>query len=135
MKDADLKILLEKKLSLLKDWYNYAQRQITLLDMLQLDQLLIKKDQLLEAIIKTDESVEKWQANFKRPYHAGELTILQKIGDIIIEIKQAEELFDAKLNQDQHKVESELKQLNSSTQLKNYLSSDATVGKNLSFRR
>ena len=78
LKDSELKLLLEKQESLLKELLDFSQRQFAQSDAVALDGLLSQKDKCFEDLQKLDSLLEKWHKQYERPLEAVEQKLDEK---------------------------------------------------------
>ena len=135
LSDGDLVLLLEKKISLLAELFQLAQKQLPLSEAVALDRLLDEKDQCLDALNHTDAIITMWHEQYPRDHSERELRLLQRIQTGLEDILDLEQQFEKKLEQEKSKISGEMGQLRNRSQLRNYLGTRTSAGKNLSFRR
>ena len=92
--DNDLKLLLEKQESLLKELLEFSQRQFAQSDTVALDGLLAQKDKCFEDLQKLDSLLEKWHKQYERPLEAEEQKLDENIQDLLGKILLSEREFE-----------------------------------------
>ena len=94
LKDSELKLLLEKQESLLKELLDFSQRQFAQSDAVALDGLLSQKDKCFEDLQKLDSLLEKWHKQYERPLVAVEQKLDENIQDLLERILISEREFE-----------------------------------------
>lgn len=135
LSEGELVLLLEKKLSLLAELFQLAQKQIPLSASVELDTILAQKDQCIAEMQQTDTIISIWHESYKRAYDQKERQLLNYIQRGLQDILALEEQFESKLQKEKNLVSGEIEKLGHRSQFRNYLGTAKAAGKNLSFRR
>ncbi|MBF0280858.1 MAG: hypothetical protein HQM13_23905 [SAR324 cluster bacterium] len=135
LSESELLLLLGKKLSSLKEFYELTKKQISSIDENELDRVIDQKDQCIAAMRKADEVIAVWHEVHTREHNEKEQVLLDSIQAGINEILDLEQQFENQLQQEKASISAEMDQLRNRSQVKNYLASRSAAGKNLSFRR
>jgi len=111
MTESDLKLLLEKQQSLLKEFLDFSQRQFAEKDSVSLNNLLSQKDKCFEELQKVDLILEKWYQKYNRPLQAEEEKIYQFIQDLMGKILHSEMEFEKIVGREKNAVSLQISQL------------------------
>ena len=111
MTESGLKLLLEKKQSLLKQLLDFSQRQFAETDPVGLDNLLSQKDKCFEELQKVDLMLEKWDQKYKRPFQDEEEKLDQLIQDLMEKILLSEKEFEKIVGREKNAVSLQITQL------------------------
>ena len=111
MTESDLKLLLEKQQSLLKELLDFSQRQFAETDSVGLDNLLSQKDKCFEELQKVDSLLEKWHQLYNRPFQADEKILNQLIQDLMKKILLSEKEFEKIVGLEKNSVSLQINQL------------------------
>ena len=111
MTENDLKILLEKKESLLKKFIEFSQRQFAETDSVGLENLLSQKEKCFEELKKVDSLLEKWHQLYNRPFQAEEKHLDQLIKDLMEKILLSEKEFEKIVGREKNAVSLQITQL------------------------
>ena len=111
MTESDLKLLLEKQVSLLKELLNFSQRQFAETDSVGLDVLLSQKDKCFEELQKVDSMLLNWHEKYNRALHSEEKKLDQLIQDLMEKILLSEKEFEKIVGREKNSVSLELTQL------------------------
>ena len=111
MTESDLKLLLEKQQSLLKELLVFSQRQFAEIDPVGLDNLLSQKDKCFEELQKVDSMLEKWHQKYNRPFQAEEETLEQLIKDLMGKILLSEKEFEKIVGREKNAVSLQITKL------------------------
>ena len=111
MTGNDLKILLEKKESLLKKFMEFSQRQFAETDSVGLENLLSQKDKCFEELKKVDSLLEKWHQLYNRPFQAEEKKLEEAIQDLMEKILLSEKEFEKIVGLEKNSVLQQINQL------------------------
>ena len=111
MTESDLKLLLEKQQSLLKELLDFSQRQFAETDPVGLDNLLSQKDKCFEELQEVDSMIEKWHQKYNRPFHAEEEKLDQLIQDLMEKILLSEKEFEKIVGREKNAVSLQITQL------------------------
>ena len=111
MTESGLKLLLEKKQSLLKELLDFSQRQFAETDPVGLDNLLSQKDKCFEELQKVDSLLEKWHQQYNRPFQAEEQKLDQLIQDLLEIILLSEKEFEKIVGREKNAVSLQITQL------------------------
>ena len=111
MTENDLKILLEKKESLLKKFIEFSQRQFAETDSVGLENLLSQKEKCFEELKKVDSLLEKWHQRYNRPFQADEKILDQHIQDLMEKILLSEKEFEKIVGLEKNAVSLQINQL------------------------
>lgn len=133
--DGDLLLLLEKKLALLAQLFQLAQKQMTLINSLELDGLFDEKDACIEELRQADTVIALWHEMYNRPLSEDETEVLQSIATGLQETWDVEKKFEARMLEEKSKVALEMGHLGNRRQVRHYLGNQKSSGKNLNFRR
>ena len=111
MTESDLKLLLEKQVSLLKELLNFSQRQFAETDSVGLDVLLSQKDKCFEELQKVDSMHLNWHEKYNRALHSEEKKLDQLIQDLMEKILLSEKEFEKIVGREKNSVSLQLTQL------------------------
>ena len=111
MTESDLKLLLEKQQSLLKELLDFSQRQFAETDPVGLDNLLLQKDNCFEELQKVDSMLEKWHQKYNRHFQAEEEKLDQLIQDLMEKILLSEKEFEKIVGREKNAVSLQITQL------------------------
>ena len=111
MTESDLKLLLEKQQSLLKELLDFSQLQFAETDSVGLDNLLSQKDKCFEELQKVDSLLEKWHQRYNRPFQADEKKLDQLIQDLMEKILLSEKEFEKIVGLEKNAVSLQINQL------------------------
>ena len=111
MTESDLKLLLEKQQSLLKELLDFSQRQFAETDSVGLDNLLSQKDKCFEELQRVDLMLEKWYQKHNRPFQAEEDKLDQFIQDLMGKILLSEKEFEKIVGREKNAVSLQITQL------------------------
>ena len=111
IKDNELKLLLEKQESLLKELLDLSQRQFAESDAVALDGLLSQKDICFEDLQKLDSLLEKWHEQYDRPLDTVEQKIDENIQGLLNRIQLSEREFEKIVGQEKNAVSLQIAQL------------------------
>ncbi len=111
MTESDLKLLLEKQVSLLKELLNFSQRQFAETDSVGLDVLLSQKDKCFEELQKVDSMLLNWHEKYNRALHSEEKKLDQLIQDLMEKILLSEKEFEKIVGREKNSVSLQLTQL------------------------
>ncbi len=111
MTESDLKLLLEKQVSLLKELLNFSQRQFAETDSVGLDVLLSQKDKCFEELQKVDSMLLNWHEKYNRALHSEEKKLDQLIQDLMEKILLSEKEFEKIVGREKNSVLLQLTQL------------------------
>lgn len=135
LSENDLVLLLEKKRSLLAEFFQWSQKQILLMDSAELESVLDEKDRCIQAMQKTDAVIALWHKKYPRGYEVHEQKLLDYIQQGLFDILDLEEEFEDRLQKEKNLISQEIEKLRHRSQFRNYLGNSRAAGKNLSFRR
>ena len=124
----DLQPLLQKKIELLRKWFDLAQRQFTFIDSSNLATILQQKDQVIQQLEQTDHALNYWHTEHSREYTQHEDNLLSGIQLALQEISQCEEQFHKHLQTQLHQISLDLQQLAQQEQARRYFQTQAQVG-------
>ena len=133
--EGDLVLLLEKKRSLLAEFFQCSQKQILLMDSVALESILDEKDQCIAAMQQTDAVIALWHKTHPRDYKPQERQLLNYIQQGLQDILDLEAEFEDRLQKEKHLISKEIEKLRHRSQFRHYLGTTRAAGKNLSFRR
>ena len=119
--DQDLKILHEKKIELLSQWFQLAQNQLIQMKTGNLDPILAEKEECIDNLKRIDTLITEWEIEKKRPYNADETAQVERIRQGFVDIERAESKFEKRLQQELDSLSKEMGGLSNRSQLKNYL--------------
>ena len=111
MTESDLKLLLEKQQSLLKELLDFSQRQFAETDPVGLDNLLSQKDKCFEELQKVDSMLEKWHHKYNRSFQAEEEKLDQLIQNLMEKILLSEKEFEKIVGLEKNAVSLQITQL------------------------
>ena len=111
IKDNELKLLLEKQESLLKELLDFSQRQFAESDTVALDGLLSQKDKCFEDLQKLDSLLQKWHKQYERPLEAVEQKLDENIQDLLERILISEREFEKIVGHEKNAVSLQIAQL------------------------
>ena len=135
LSEGALILLLEKKLSLLAELFQFSQKQMSLIDEIELEEIIGQKDQCIEALKQADTVIAIWEEEHPRDYHDRERQLLQYIQTGLEDILALEQQFEKQLQKEKSSISTEMGLLRDRSQVRNYLGASRVAGKNLSFRR
>ena len=113
IRDNELKLLLEKQESLLKEFLDFSQRQFAQSDAVTLDELLSQKDKCFEDLQKLDSLLEKWHKQYERPLGEVEQILDENIQDLLERILISEREFEKIVGHEKNTVTLQISQLGS----------------------
>ncbi len=125
----DLQFLLQKKIELLRQWFELAQRQFTSIDSSSLATILRQKDDIIQQLEQTDNALSYWHTEHSRRYTESEEKLLSGIEQALQNISQSEEQFQGHLQKQLHQVSGELQRLSQQEQARRYFKTQAKAGK------
>ena len=111
MTESDLKILLEKQGSLLRDLLEFSQLQFADTDPVGLENLLSQKDKCFEELRKVDTLLKKWHQLYDRPLQSEEEKLAQIIKDLMEKILISEKEFEKIVGREKKAVSLQITQL------------------------
>ena len=114
--DSDLKLLLEKQESLLKEFLDFSQRQFADSDAVGLDELLLQKERCFEGLLKVDSLLEKWHTQYDRPLRSAEQKLDLIIQELLERIQHSEKDFEKMVGREKNSVSLQIAQLSSQMQ-------------------
>ena len=114
--DSDLKLLLEKQESLLKEFLDFSQRQFADSDAVGLDELLLQKERCFEELLKVDSLLEKWHTQYDRPLRSDEQKLDLIIQELLERIQHSEKDFEKMVGREKNSVSLQIAQLSSQMQ-------------------
>jgi len=114
--DSDLKLLLEKQESLLKEFLDFSQRQFADSDAVGLDELLLQKERCFEELLKVDSLLEKWHTQYDRPLRSAEQKLDLIIQELLERIQHSEKDFEKMVGREKNSVSLQIAQLSSQMQ-------------------
>ncbi|MCH2264850.1 MAG: hypothetical protein MK515_00100 [SAR324 cluster bacterium] len=114
--DSDLKLLLEKQESLLKEFLDFSQRQFADSDAVGLDELLLQKERCFEELLKVDSLLEKWHTQYDRPLRKAEQKLDLIIQELLERIQHSEKDFEKMVGREKNSVSLQIAQLSSQMQ-------------------
>ena len=109
--DSDLKLLLEKQQSLLKELLEFSQRQFAESDPVGLEELLSQKLHCFEKMQKVDSLLAKWYAQFDRDLKQDEKIINQTLQDLLGKILLSEKDYEQEVGRDKKAVSLQIDEL------------------------
>ena len=109
--DSDLKLLLEKQESLLKEFLDFSQRQFADSDAVGLDELLLQKERCFEELLKVDSLLEKWHTQYDRPLRKAEQKLDLIIQELLERIQHSEKDFEKMVGREKNSVSLQISQL------------------------
>lgn len=109
--DSDLKLLLEKQESLLKEFLDFSQRQFADSDAVGLDELLLQKERCFEELLKVDSLLEKWHTQYDRPLRSAEQKLDLIIQELLERIQHSEKDFEKMVGREKNSVSLQISQL------------------------
>ena len=111
MKDNELKLLLEKQESILKELLDFSQRQFAESDKVALDGLLSQKDKCFEDLQKLDFLLQKWHKQYEHPLGEVEQILDENIQDLLERILLSEREFEKIVGHEKNTVTLQISQL------------------------
>ena len=111
MTESDLKLLLEKQKSILKELLDFSQRQFAETDAVGLDVLLSQKEKCFEELQKVDSMLLNWHQQYNRALHSEEKKLDQLIQDLMRKILLSEKDFEKIVGREKNSVSLQLTQL------------------------
>lgn len=114
--DSDLKLLLEKQESLLKEFLDFSQRQFADSDAVGLDELLLQKERCFEELLKVDSLLEKWHTQYDRPLRKAEQKLDVTLQELLERIQHSEKDFEKMVGREKNSVSLQISQLSSQMQ-------------------
>jgi len=114
--DSDLKLLLEKQESLLKEFLDFSQRQFADSDAVGLDELLLQKERCFEELLKVDSLLEKWHTQYDRPLRKAEQKLDVTLQELLERIQHSEKDFEKMVGREKNSVSLQIAQLSSQMQ-------------------
>ena len=124
----DLLPLFQKKIELLRQWFDLAQRQFTSTDSSSLSTLLKQKDEVIQQLEQTDHALNYWHTEHSREYTQHEQQMLLGIELALQSISQSEDQFQKQLEKQLNQVSGDLQQLAQQEQARRYFKTQAKVG-------
>lgn len=109
--DSDLKLLLEKQESLLKEFLDFSQRQFADSDAVGLDELLLQKERCFEELLKVDSLLEKWHTQYDRPLRKAEQKLDVTLQELLERIQHSEKDFEKMVGREKNSVSLQISQL------------------------
>lgn len=109
--DSDLKLLLGKQESLLKELLDFSQRQFAETDPVGLDGLLLQKDRCFEEMQKVDSLLQKWYTQFDRNLKPDEQILDQTLQDLLEKILLSEQDFEQVVGREKKAVSLQIEEL------------------------
>ena len=109
--DSDLKLLLEKQQSLLKELLDFSQRQFAESDPVGLEELLLQKERCFEKMQKVDSLLEKWYIQFDRDLKQDEHFLDQTLQDLLVKILNSEKDFEKVVGREKKAVSLQIDEL------------------------
>ena len=109
--DSDLKLLLEKQESLLKEFLDFSQRQFADSDAVGLDELLLQKERCFEELLKVDSLLEKWHTQYDRPLRKAEQKLDVTLQELLERIQHSEKDFEKMVGREKNSVSLQIAQL------------------------
>ena len=102
--NKDLKILLEKQESILKEILDLSQLQFAENDPVGLDRILEKKDSCFEELERLSSLIEKWYFEYDRPLMENEQKLDYKLQDLMNKILVSEKDFEKIISREKNSV-------------------------------
>ena len=132
---GDLKLLLQKKIDLLRQWFELAQHQFTTVDTSSLTKVLQQKDSLIEQLQQTDQAIDYWHSEHSRDYNPDEEQLFLGIELAVQDIQNHENRFTTQLQSQIDQISLELQELSQQEQAKRYFKTHSQVGKLLHMKQ
>ena len=109
--DSDLKLLLGKQESLLKELLDFSQRQFAETDPVGLDGLLLQKDRCFEEMQKVDSLLQKWYTQFERDLKPDEQILDQTLQELLQKILLSEQDYEQVVGREKKAISLQIDEL------------------------
>jgi hypothetical protein len=109
--DSDLKLLLGKQESLLKELLDFSQRQFAEKDPVGLDALLLQKDRCFEEMQKVDSLLQKWYTQFERDLKPDEQILDQTLQELLQKILLSEQDYEQVVGREKKAISLQIDEL------------------------
>jgi hypothetical protein len=109
--DSDLKLLLGKQESLLKELLDFSQRQFAETDPVGLDALLLQKDRCFEEMQKVDSLLQKWYTQFDRDLKPDEQILDQTLQELLQKILLSEQDYEQVVGREKKAISLQIDEL------------------------
>lgn len=109
--DSDLKLLLGKQESLLKELLDFSQRQFAETDPVGLDALLLQKDRCFEEMQKVDSLLQKWYTQFERDLKPDEQILDQTLQELLQKILLSEQDYEQVVGREKKAISLQIDEL------------------------
>ena len=109
--DSDLKLLLGKQESLLKELLEFSQRQFAETDPVGLDALLLQKDRCFEEMQKVDSLLQKWYTQFERDLKPDEQILDQTLQELLQKILLSEQDYEQVVGREKKAISLQIDEL------------------------
>jgi len=109
--DSDLKLLLGKQESLLKELLDFSQRQFAETDPVGLDALMLQKDRCFEEMQKVDSLLQKWYTQFERDLKPDEQILDQTLQELLQKILLSEQDYEQVVGREKKAISLQIDEL------------------------
>lgn len=109
--DSDLKLLLGKQESLLKELLDFSQRQFAETDPVGLDALMLQKDRCFEEMQKVDSLLQKWYTQFDRDLKPDEQILDQTLQELLQKILLSEQDYEQVVGREKKAISLQIDEL------------------------
>ena len=109
--DSDLKLLLEKQESLLKELLEFSQRQFAESDPVGLEELLLRKERCFKKMQSVDSLLKKWYMQFDRYLKQDEQLLDQTLQDLLDRILISEKEFEKVIGREKKAISLQIDEL------------------------